>query len=250
MVDTILISCPSCINNITSDPTFIAGYDSLGNVFFAKGLTSGGDDEFALASGPSGALYFGGDYLSMSQPFIIGNDTFPPAGEVPFIAKLNIPFCSCNNPLAPDLTQSGDTLFVPQQYATYQWYHNSTPINGATNYFYVALVSGNYNIIVTDENGCDVGAGIINVVASIEPLSDKEQLIIYPNPTTNNFILKGVSSNKSFLLQITNPIGEIIYTEKFYSKKEYLIEASFAKGIYYVNIIEKERNVVKKLIVE
>jgi len=61
------------------------------------------------------------------------------------------------------ITQNNDTLSANQGGAAYQWYFNGTLIPGATNYYYVAT-SGNYYVIVTDLNGCEVEAVLNNFV--------------------------------------------------------------------------------------
>jgi hypothetical protein len=92
---------------------------------------------------------------------------------------------------------------------------------------------------------------IFHVMRASSPLSVSEIynpsiLQIYPNPTLNNFTIKNVPSGETSLLQIINTIGEVIYTEKLFGKKEYLIDAKIAKGVYFVRV----NNFVKKLVVE
>jgi hypothetical protein len=93
-----------------------------------------------------------------------------------------------SQPVAPIITQSGDTLFSTQGYIGYQWYFGSSVIAGATDYFYVATQSGNYNLVVTGENGCQVGGGVLNVIAAAPPdLPEGEEFGVYPNPAKNYF---------------------------------------------------------------
>ena len=65
-------------------------------------------------------------------------------------------------PPTPVITQSHDTLFCSTNpiYASYQWYADTALVPGATDTFYVALHNGNYNIAVTDTNGCMISVGI------------------------------------------------------------------------------------------
>ena len=55
---------------------------------------------------------------------------------------------------------------------------------------------------------------------------------------------------KNTILQIFNPLGEIIYTKILLGKTEYFVNADFTKGIYFVSVSDGDRNVVRKLIVE
>ena len=65
-------------------------------------------------------------------------------------------------PPTPVITQSHDTLFCSTNpvYASYQWYSDTALVVGATDTFYIALHNGNYNIAVTDTNGCMISVGI------------------------------------------------------------------------------------------
>ncbi len=86
-------------------------------------------------------------------------------------------------PQAQSITQSGDTLFAIAGATTYQWYFNGNLISGATDYFYIAPASGDYNVVATDGNGCEVEAAVFNVVAGLTPaLSKGEGVMVFPNP--------------------------------------------------------------------
>src|SRR6185369_199045 len=61
-------------------------------------------------------------------------------------------------PAPQGISQSGDTLIANAGAVSYQWYHNGLPVAGATNYFYIATEGGDYNIVATDANGCEVEA--------------------------------------------------------------------------------------------
>ena len=56
---------------------------------------------------------------------------------------------------------------------------------GATDYFFVATQSGDYNVVCTDQNGCEVEAVIFNVLAGISlPVNNLNEDILFPNPVT------------------------------------------------------------------
>lgn len=59
-----------------------------------------------------------------------------------------------------------DTLFSNQGFTSYQWFVNGNLISGATNYFFVPLINGDYNVISQDANGCEVEAAIFNILLS------------------------------------------------------------------------------------
>ena len=114
------------------------------------------------------------------------------------------------SPPAQSISQIGDTLFSIAGSASYQWYFNGNIINGATNYFYVATQSGDYNLIATDFNGCEVEAVINDVLASVQFAVGSLQLAIYPNPVIDELTIRNlqVKSGTAETISIYNLIGE------------------------------------------
>jgi hypothetical protein len=235
--------------NFGVEQPWIVKTDSSGNVQWDKTIFNTAHDELGFAIQTSDGCYLIANYTAAGT----GGYKSQPNRDATNLSTdyWIIKFCDssiCNIP-TPSISQIGDTLFIPSFYASYQWFHFSTLISGATNNFYVAPASGNYNVVVTDSNGCSVGAGILNVIASVNELTmDNGQWRIYPNPTTNTFMIKNIPrlGDETSLLQIINPIGEVVYTAKLFGKKEYLIDADFGKGIYFVRL----GDVVRKLIVQ
>ena len=69
---------------------------------------------------------------------------------------------------------------------------------------------------------------------------------ISPNPSSGRFEIKIASVAETSLIQIVNPVGEILFSEKVYGKKELTVDVNLAKGIYFIRVDDA----VKKLIVE
>ena len=81
-------------------------------------------------------------------------------------------------------------------------------VAGATDTFYVATESGNYNIEVTNEYGCKQGAGINFTVGITELSIINYQLSIIPNPTTGIVsVLYHLNSDKG-TLQLFDLLGK------------------------------------------
>ncbi len=107
------------------------------------------------------------------------------------------------------IMQSGDTLFANQGSPMYQWYYAGVLIPGATNYFYVATQSGNYNVVVTDNNGCEVEAVAFDVIASVNLLASNGNLLsIYPDPVKSELYINGIQSSVQKEISIYNLLGE------------------------------------------
>ena len=88
------------------------------------------------------------------------------------------------------LTSSNDTA------QSYQWYLNGNPIPGGTSYVYCPTVSGNYEVVIVDANGCEVPSGSFEItfnpnapcLVGIEEYG--LSLDIYPNPSNGQFTVK------------------------------------------------------------
>jgi Secretion system C-terminal sorting domain len=76
-------------------------------------------------------------------------------------------------------------------------------------------------------------------------LVDNEQIIdIFPNPT-NHEINISLSTKEDYLIQIFNPLGEILFTSK---NKNVIDLSNFAEGLYVVKITIKNQTFIKKII--
>jgi PKD repeat protein len=68
---------------------------------------------------------------------------------------------SINNIPSPMINKSGDTL-ISSPASSYQWMLNGSNIAGATNRKYVAAVSGSYDVVITNNNGCTATGSFLN----------------------------------------------------------------------------------------
>ena len=142
-------------------------------------------------------------------------------------------------PLPQGILQSGDTLFANAGAVSYQWYMNGIIIPGATDYFYVALTSGNYNVVATDLNNCEVEAAIFDVIAAVAPLSMREGsgVNLYPNPVTESLFLGSDQTYESLdKISIYNVIGEKVMDISPVGFKGEIDCRTLQSGIYWLNI--------------
>ena len=142
-------------------------------------------------------------------------------------------------PAPQGILQNGDTLFANQGAVSYQWYENGVLIPGATNYYYVALESGNYNVVATDENDCEVEAVIFDVIASLHSPTAYEQVAVYPNPVMNELTLRN-QFGSSKVVTVYNLLGETVMTMKpnaSSAQEESVYDVSkLAPGSYYLEM--------------
>jgi len=148
-------------------------------------------------------------------------------------------------PPAQGIMQSGDTLIANAGAVSYQWYHDGNLIPGATDYYYIASEGGNYNVVATDNNGCEVEAVIFDVVAGLDQYTiNGRQLTIYPVPVSDEFYLQGIATSDVVSeMSAYNLIGERIPIEFTNSESGlYTVTCGLLKGgIYFLEISTGEK---------
>jgi PKD repeat protein len=139
-------------------------------------------------------------------------------------------------PAPQGISQSGDTLFANQGAVSYQWYFSGNIIPGATDYFYVASQSGNYNVVATDANDCEVEAVIFDVVAGIQSALTGNQFIVYPDPATD-FIVVNPAMNDSYV-HVLNVLGEEVLSHLYQNTIDV---SQLPSGVYWLEVIHHNK---------
>lgn len=157
-----------------------------------------------------------------------------------------------NYPPPQGINQSGDTLYANAGAVSYQWYENGILIPGATNYFYVAQESGNYNVVATDLNGCEVEAVIFDVVANIQSVVSSH-LSLFPNPVGTELRVEslefGVTASK---IIVYNMLGEEMAVQPHPDGyRELTVDCRLlSKGMYWLELKSGEKVFREKFIKE
>jgi PKD repeat protein len=151
-------------------------------------------------------------------------------------------------PSPQGIMQSGDTLFANQGAISYQWFHDGNLITGATDYFYIAGQSGNFNVVATDANGCEVEAAIFDIIANATPLSERDGsgVRLSPNPVNDDLTIQFNNlSVEDIGIEIYNAAGEKVYsgTTKYSLNSTLKVDVrNFATGLYCLKAIQGSEN--------
>ena len=160
------------------------------------------------------------------------------------------------SPPPQGIMQSGDTLIANQGATSYQWYYNGNIIPGATNYFYVATASGDFNVVATDQNDCEVEAVINDVIAAVGSVS-RQSIQFYPNPVYDKFTIQNLalSSSKGLVksgiaqdISIYNVMNEKVYMAAFQGDELIIDCKNFPSGIYFVEMTVAEKSFRAKFV--
>ncbi len=134
---------------------------------------------------------------------------------------------------------------------------------GATNYLWNTSAIGSVIVIsptattiytVTGTNtvtGCSNTTSIIQNVSlctGLQNITGNNSISIYPNPTKNIFSVSGLKNSDE--IEITNALGQLIYTAK--TENEILeVDLSNSKsGLYFIKLITENGSVIKKIVKE
>lgn len=112
-------------------------------------------------------------------------------------------------PVAPEIYQSGDTLYSVLPCLNCQWLQNNQPVPGGTHSFFVPQNSGSYSLEYSSANGCVYHSNTIQVTISETAMpASVKAFSLKPNPTdgmltldmqldkTEHFSLTLVDSNR------------------------------------------------------
>lgn len=134
------------------------------------------------------------------------------------------------------IQQVGDTLFANLGATTYQWYFNGALIPGATDYYYVATQFGDYNIICTDENGCEVESVAFGVMVGLSDMrSNLNGINLYPNPVAGYLIIENLKKGIAADIAIYNFLGEKVYAA--INSDEHVVDCRLlSPGIYWIEL--------------
>ena len=150
------------------------------------------------------------------------------------------------------ITQSGDTLFAIPGSVSYQWYTDGNMIPGATDYFYVADHIGNYNVVATDSNNCEVEAVIFDVVAGVQLAAGNSQLVIFPDPAEEKlYVNRDILNEAAPEISVYNVMGEKVMTvwPAASSHRETVLDVSnLSPGVYFLEVTSGEKSFKTKFI--
>ncbi|MCK4663895.1 MAG: PKD domain-containing protein [Bacteroidales bacterium] len=133
-------------------------------------------------------------------------------------------------------------------FTSYLWSDEST------NQTLEVTETGDYSVIVTDENTCS-GTDTIHVQigVGISEINKKLNVNFYPNPNEGKFkIVVNGNSEDDILIELINLQGQIIYTENIKNVYKYsgdIDVSDIDKGIYYLKVVKGKYESIHKMFI-
>lgn len=162
----------------------------------------------------------------------------------PISVSVNTQLVSGNNYIAT-LNVSGGT--TPYTYTL-----NSNAVSGTT---ISNLTSGNYALVVKDNNNCTKNASFsIAAPTAVEEIESQfEELKIFPNPATSNININiSLKEQKTVKVELFDLSGQTLFRDEYDSIKEKQASidlSNLANGTYLLKLGLPEGNTFRKVIV-
>jgi len=149
-------------------------------------------------------------------------------------------------PTPPSVSFSAGTLSTVSGYNSYAWYYstdNSTfqEIQSSDTNVIAVTLSGYYYVLVGDLSGCTVsstGGAMFYAATGLPRIGNNNSITVYPNPATDEVILKGdILNNTKTQLQVRDITGKLVEVPyELNADKIKMTTSILAPGVYIVSL--------------
>lgn len=150
------------------------------------------------------------------------------------LVTLNLTIVEVNT----DVTVSENVLTSNASNATYQWIdcaNNNTPISGATNATFIATITGEYAVQVT-QDGCTETSECIEVfVVGLDQFALDNQIALFPNPNQGAFTISWLNEEQ-MTINIINALGQTMNSTQIVFGTSADLNLNLSAGVYFVEI--------------
>jgi Pregnancy-associated plasma protein-A/Secretion system C-terminal sorting domain/SprB repeat len=125
--------------------------------------------------------------------------------------------------------------------------------NGSTASTVSGLVTGTYTVTVIDSRQCTITRTVtVGLVNAINEIQDFNNLLLYPNPVSQNLLVLGDFAQSTNLeITVTDAIGCVLYQNNLESVSHLNHSISFAdytEGVYFVTLQANNGKVTRRVV--
>jgi hypothetical protein len=255
------------LNSICSTGSFSGSKDFNPGTGFYNMIASGTRDIFTVKLDTCSSILqstaYKNDSLCYGKTYLFGTDTLAIAGTytrttenyigcdslINLILKI-IPSPTVSANSTSTIVCSGNQITLTGSGAnTYTWSAGIT--NGTA---FTPTVTKTYTVVGSFTNGCSNTSQItvsVSPCTNIQNNYEEKQILITPNPFTDELILKLENySDSDYDVAITDILGKTIKKEKINGTELVLKLDNLSSGIYYLNIYNHEKIIGNKKIIK
>ena len=196
--------------------------------------------------GPDSIIINGTVYNAQNRT---GTEVFTAANGCDSSVAVNVDIQLIDN----SVSSAGFTLTANQSGATYQWIdcvNGNTPIPGATNRSFSAMMNSDYAVVIT-LNGCTRRSSCISVRGvHASKIEAKADFAIYPNPTTGQFTLELGTLATPTTVRVFDVLGQTLVTRTVTTTKTTVRLDGYSDGAYFVEVRNGTAVAVKKILLK
>lgn len=137
--------------------------------------------------------------------------------------------------LTPNISINGAEIETGV-FNSYQWLLDGNEITGAIGQSLTPLVAGDYQVLVSDGNGCSAISAVLYFVPGTVGMNEQRDMpfSVYPNPTNGMFRLD-MKQSKAYSVEVYNALGQSVFHQQYSPANVALIELN-STGVYHLRV--------------
>jgi len=161
---------------------------------------------------------------------------------------------NCGGLAIPSINWNGSQFSTNLTNVSYQWFLNSSPVNGANGETLKPASTGNYQVEVTYGNGCQTISNSYTLVVTAvnNPSSTSTEHIakLYPNPARSEVIVQFEQLPATEItIQLVTANGQILKQITSTNQSTIIPLMDAGSGTYYLRILGKDYNQTQQLLI-
>lgn len=148
------------------------------------------------------------------------------------------------------LILSENGILTCNQGGEYLWYLNGEIIAGANTQTYTPVVSGGYQVVAINTNGCEspISDVVSVVVTGVNQSEIVNEVMIYPNPTNGKINIEGLRNDVSYQVQLFDISSSLLQIFKISSANTQIDLSAYPSGTYNLILNQNRKKLSFKII--
>ncbi|MDT8325347.1 MAG: T9SS type A sorting domain-containing protein [Bacteroidota bacterium] len=158
-------------------------------------------------------------------------------------------------PDRPVIVRNGDMLTTAAA-THYRWYRDGSPVEDSDNQFLAVTETGEYRVLITDENGCSAWSDVfvVDVLAVREDPVAVESFDLYPDPATDRLdVVLQLRQPEALQLMVFDMLGRSLLRRGFEAAEAHRVSVDlhgWRQGLYFLRVLTGSRTLTRSFRVQ